>query len=1231
MTRKSRGKAQPSAAAWLTGGGEMGERIRAHDWARTSLGPVDTWPQSLRSAVSILLPSKAQIALFWGEDLVTLYNDAYRQVFGAKHPGALGMPIREAWGELWGKGLKALFDGVLDTGEAFWGQDLPFFMERNGYVEETYFDVSYDPVRDESGRVAGVFCIVSDKTGRVVGERRLRALRDLRGIGQQAASVPEVYRAAAKVLSDYAEDIPFAQLYDVENGVPRLAGACRLDTPLDVPLAAEIRVLRADQLARFGALRAGPYPEAIQEMALVPFAVANESKQSWLVAGINPRRRFDEGYADFLRLAAANVGSALASVGALEEERRRAEALAEIDRAKTAFFSNVSHEFRTPLTLMLGPIEDLLGRDLPPDMRAQLEVVGRNGQRLLKLVNTLLDFARIEAGRAQAAYQPTDIAVLTADLASNFRSACERAGLRLEVNCASGAEPAYVDREMWEKIVLNLLSNAFKFTLDGGISVCVQHEENRFELRVSDTGIGIPAEELPRMFERFHRVEDARGRSHEGSGIGLALVQELVRLHGGDISVQSTLGTGTTFTVTLPRGRAHLPVERVKTDEGSTAVISRRADSYVAEALGWLQETEKPIQGASGVRVLLADDNADLREYARRLLAEHYEVEAVADGEAALEAARARPPEIIVSDVMMPRLDGFGLIAALRADPALRGIPVILLSARAGEEARVEGLGKGADDYLVKPFSARELLVRVGALLRSAEAHRHAEAARAQFETLLNEAPIGVYLIDEDFRIAAVNPIARPVFGDRPGLIGSDFDQVIHRLWSKDDADQIVQIFRRTLETGKAHLVPEWTEKRLDTGVAEFYEWQVSRIPLPGGRKGVVCYFRDISKAVAAREALREADSRKDEFIATLAHELRNPLAPLRSSLDILKLGGPPQPPADMALDIMDRQLNHLVRLVDDLMEVSRITRGNIDLRKEPVRLEVVLRNAMEAAEPLIRARHHRLHVSLPPEPIMLEADPVRLAQIFGNLLNNAAKYSEDGADISIEARREGGEAIIVVSDTGDGIDPAQLPQLFRIFTRGNWRTGRNQSGLGIGLALVQRLAELHGGRVQAASAGRGKGSRFTVRLPATNARPTVVAGAVQHPTVPPVTILLVDDNRDAADSMRMLLKQFGAEVRVAHDGAEALEAFEACSPRVVLLDIGMPGMDGYEVARRLRASPSGARAALVALTGWGQDEDRRRVREAGFDHHLVKPADFGTLQTLIASIQSKMERPAAS
>jgi PAS domain S-box-containing protein len=1160
----------PASLSFLEGGGEMGTLIRARDWSATSLGAVERWPQSLRTAVSMLLPSKAQIILFWGPQFVVFYNDAYRPVFGAKHPEALGLPGSAAWSEIWDTQLHALLAGVVSSGEAFWASDLLFMLERHGFLEETYFDVSYDPVRVESGAVGGVYCIVTETTGRVIGERRLALLRDLASCNAAARSAREACALAMDALAARPQDVAFALAFLDEE-----LQAC-------TPAAQE-------------KLRETP-PGLVQELSSGPCR---------LVVGLNPQRPFDEQYRGFLWLVADSVATGIANARAYEQEKTRAEALAEIDRAKTAFFSNVSHEFRTPLTLMLGPLEDLLQRRadaMPAASREALEVVQRNGQRLLKLVNTLLDFARIEAGRARASYEPVDLAALTAELAANFRSACERAGLRLEVDCPPCGEPAYVDREMWEKIVLNLLSNAFKFTFEGAISVSLRREQD-FVLEVRDTGSGIPAAELARMFERFHRVEGARGRSHEGSGIGLALVQELAKMHGGSISVESEVGRGSVFRVRIPRGAAHLARERVKAprEPASTAV---RASAYVAEALSWLPGTQDIATRHAGKRVLLADDNADLREYVRRLLAEHYEVEAVADGQSALAAARARRPDLVVTDVMMPRLDGFALISELRADEALRDVPVIALSARAGEEARLEGLDRGADEYLVKPFSARELLVRVGTLLRSTELRQRAqEQLRDYLEGLLE----GFVAYDENWVMTYINAA-----GER--LLGRRREEVLGKTWHQAFphavGNPVDQMYQRVMRTRQA--------ESLEYDYAHYgRSFEIGASPVRSG--GVAVYFRDITERRRAEEALRESDRRKDDFMAMLAHELRNPLAPIRNGLHLLQLSGSREGGLAPIIEMIERQVSQLVRLTDDLLEMSRITRGVLELRRERVQAQAVARNAVETAEPAIRAAGHRLTLDLPPEPLWVEGDPVRLAQILANLLNNAARYTDHGGSIRLTARRDGAHAAVSVRDNGAGIPREQLGKVFEMFTR-----GERSTGLGIGLALARSLAAMHGGTVQAASEGSGKGAEFTLRLPLASGEQSLSAPpAREMPGLAPRRILVVDDNRDAADSLGMLLRFLGADVQVAHGGHEALDAFEAYQPSVVLLDIGMPGMDGYQVARAIRGRENGAGVPLVALTGWGQEEDRRRSREAGFDHHLIKPADIAALQSLLASLEA--------
>jgi PAS domain S-box-containing protein len=494
-----------------------------------------------------------------------------------------------------------------------------------------------------------------------------------------------------------------------------------------------------------------------------------------LVVGLNPFRQFNTDYQSFLSLIASQIGASLTVAKAYEEERKRAEALAEIDQAKTAFFSNVSHEFRTPLTLMLGPIEELLKETSPNTTRDQLETVHRNGLRLLKLVNTLLDFSRIEAGRVQVNYEQVNLTTLTQDLASAFRSLIEKAGLKFTVECKPMGHPAYVDKEMWEKIIFNLLSNAFKFTFEGGIELRLESTDKNAILTVEDTGAGIPSRELPNIFKRFHRVQNVRARTYEGSGIGLSLVVELVKLHGGDITVSSQPGEGSSFQVTIPLGKSHLPAHESR--QSSALRTTLNATGFIDEALHWSScstpqrsniSAKQTAFGEALPRIIVADDNADMREYVARLLRERYEVETVSDGVAALEAARRSRPAAIVTDVMMPAMDGFELLGAIRKSESLKTVPVILLSARAGDEARLEGLEHQADDYLVKPFSGRELITRLEThlkLLQSREEmYRSEERLRDEtrkisdrLESILSSMDDHFLILNHDFRFLYVN------------------------------------------------------------------------------------------------------------------------------------------------------------------------------------------------------------------------------------------------------------------------------------------------------------------------------------------------------------------------------------------------------------------------------------------------------------------------------------------
>ena len=501
-----------------------------------------------------------------------------------------------------------------------------------------------------------------------------------------------------------------------------------------------------------------------------------------------------------------------------------------------------------------------------------------------------------------------------------------------------------------------------------------------------------------------------------------------------------------------------------------------------------------------------------------------------------------------------------------------------------------------------------------------AERRRTEDALRtrtAQFETLLNNAPLGVYLVDADFRLRELNPTARRLFGGSPDLIGRDFVEVLHILWPKTYADEVVRLFRRTLETGQPYFVPERIEERRDIQKTEIYEWQINRIPLPDGRLGIVCYFRDISERVRVRHALEAADRQKNEFLAMLAHELRNPLAPIHSSGELLARTLMENEQARAAVAVIRRQVSHLTRLVDDLLDVSRISQGRIDLRLECLPLEAAIAQAIECVEPLVREKGHNLTITANDSPLFVSADPARLVQCIANVLMNAVKYTGPGGQIRVESRNEGEEAVVSISDNGIGISEELCPHVFDLFVQGTRTLDRAQGGLGIGLAVAKRLIEMHRGRVSVASHGAGHGAAFEIRLP----RIVSVAGSsgVHAPLrVPPRRVLIVDDNTDAADSLAVLLSLEGHETRAIYSAREAIARAESFQPDVILLDIGLPEMDGYEVARCIRELPGGRAVKLVAVTGYGGSEDRMRTRAAGFDAHLLKPLELALLARVL-------------
>ncbi|MGE0546259.1 MAG: ATP-binding protein [Kofleriaceae bacterium] len=988
----------------------MGAVMRQTDWASTPLGDPDRWSPTLRMMVALLLRNRSAMLLLWGPQLVQIYNDAYRPVLGDKHPQSMGQPASECWPEIWHV-IGPMLEAPLHRGTATTSDDLFLLVSRKGFAEETHFKVAYSPVPDPTAvsGIGGVLATVVETTEQAYVDRQLRTLREL-GVGAaEAKSAGAACVTAGATLGHNDWDVPFAlfYLFDDDGSHARLAASVGFDHrdpniapdqidlndaaaiwPIaEVAAATQPRVL-TELDDRFDALPAGRWSDSPHTAFAIRLASPEQSQAyGVIIFGVSPHRELDASYRTFFELVAAQVTSAVRNARSFEVERQRAEALAELDRAKTTFFSNVSHEFRTPLTLMLGPIEEELAdrsEQLAPERRERLELIRRNGLRLHKLVNTLLEFSRMEAGRTQAVFMPVDLCALTSDLAASFRSVIESSGLQLIVECEPAATVAYVDPSLWEKIVLNLISNAFKFTFEGEIRVGITELDEHIELFVADTGAGIPAHELSRIFERFHRVAGSHGRSHEGTGIGLALVNELVKLHGGRVEVDSEVGRGTTFRVRIPKGSAHLPADRVATTLRPPLHHEGAAAAFLSEIAQWNGEQvrsavaaaeQHTIAGNAGnARIIVADDNVDMRNYIGRLLARYWQVEMVGDGVAALAAARQHAPDLILSDVMMPRMDGLTLLRELRADDRTKSIPVILLSARAGEESTIEGLESGADEYLVKPFSARELIARVNSQIAVSRLRKQAVVAAHEHAA---------------------------------------------------DATRLLA---------------------------------------------------DAQHATRARE----------EILAVVSHDLRNPLSAIDLASQLLERSFERDETsthdARMRRQVatIRRAATRMTRMIGDLLDIARIDAGRLAIERQPHSIATLLDETREAFDAQAHDRRLSLVVDVAPGLPVVDCDRERVLQVLGNLVANALKFTEPGGTVTLSALPHGDRIMVSVRDTGRGIAADALAHVFERY----WHsTQRNREGHGLGLSIAKGIVEAHGGTIDAISE-LGRGSMFSFTLP---------------------------------------------------------------------------------------------------------------------------------------------------
>ncbi|MBG9376536.1 response regulator [Panacibacter sp. DH6] len=1203
---------------FLSGGGEMGERIRNFDWSKTSLGEPHQWDESLKTCIRIMLSSTQPIWIGWGSDLIKFYNDPYKAIVGGKHPHALGMPARIVWSDIWSD-IEPMLKKVMEEDTGTYVESQLLIMERYGYKEETYYTFSYTPVLGNDLKPAGMICYNTADTERILNERALETLKQLNALIQKDAE-DEVYRQAINAISSNTRDFPFAIVYKIAEDMsfaeaiawtgfepgnmesPVIIDLRNSDLPNFRTAVFEQKTVVSKNTGRWKDLPKGTWDIMPDHYVHVPIKSATETHPLAIMTfGLNPYRKFDGRFENFIRQIADQVTLNANNALAYQAEKKRKEALEELDRAKTIFFTNISHEFRTPLTLILGNLDEIVAdKFVTAGTLDKLIVTRRNALRLLKLVNTLLDFSRIESGRHLASFTKTDIVAITKNLTANFTSVIDKAGLSFEINAQPIQQAVYVDRQMWEKIIFNLLSNAFKYTLTGGISVKLFTKEEQLVLQVKDTGVGIPQQELPLIFDRFHRVQNVVGRSHEGTGIGLSLIKELVQLHGGSITAESEPGRGSIFTVNIPLGKDHLPASQVN------AVLTEETEipemAFVEEVNVLVREhTSKDLPArdvSNKLPILVADDNADMLHYLQSLLENEYTVITAVNGVDALQKVEAHKPYLVLSDVMMPVMNGIELLKTIKANVETESIPVILLTARAGEESMIEGYEIGADDYLVKPFSAKELLARIRAHIKIIKTKRHlqshlreffmqapvsigvvkgpnhvweivnqnmlkisgrqtieellgkplfksipegagqgyeevfdsvyktghrvvfeetsldlirkgnketvylkiifepyrnedgvvtgvmfiayditehvtarkrVEESEYRFKGMANEAPIFVWLTDKDLRTTFLNKTGLTYFGypENADISKLSWKTFIH---PEDLAHVLDAMHQSAIDK-----TPYSIEIRLRNEEAGEYRWFLDK-GVPRYENNSFIGFVGTSMDIHDQKIKEQA---KDEFISIAGHELKTPLTSAKAYLQI-------------ACDALNKEkansveyveraansLDKLNRLIAELLDMSRIQNGKLQLNLAPFNFQTLISSVLESVQPT--SKHHILHNGN--ADVTVTGDRERLQQVLINLLNNAIKYSPGAGYITVHTIIVDHNIRVAVKDSGIGIARNNLNKIFQRFYRVD-ETGKAFHGLGIGLYVAADIIQRHGGKLWAESE-LGKGSTFFFEIP---------------------------------------------------------------------------------------------------------------------------------------------------
>ncbi|PVF95897.1 hypothetical protein CPB86DRAFT_737923 [Serendipita vermifera] len=1177
-------------------GHSMFEMIEAFPWETTSLGPKASWDPCLRQASQLILTYPYPAALWWGDELVTFYNDPYSVMLTTKHPRIFGQAGMEAWGEIWdtlGPALTVCMKGI-----PVFKQDDLLFMDRleseTQRLEETYHTWSWVPILGQDGKFAGIFNTTVETSSKVIAERRMSTLQTLGNRASTAPNRESFCQATLSSLEENDKDIPFALLYlmdseshtgeasqrigEVGYGVTQICLRLRgvIGVPDKNPYAPETFSFTFSPLGTTSSTSSlerfcWPFEQATHERTFVPFPVLPEvaksfERRSWgdptthavimplssdldskplgfLIMGLNTRRNFDADYRSWISLLKSALDSYLTGSIAREEEVKRANYLAELDAAKTALFSNASHELRTPLTLIAGPVNDIINITTDPLIRSKLSTASRNIDRLTRLVDSLMDFSRLEAGKVEGRYIPVQFGSFVAERARVFQPIIEKGSLKFNIIYdEEETRQLFIDVDYMEKIIFNVIGNAFKYTMEGGIEVEVVYTDKDASLIVRDTGVGIPETDLPRIWERFHRVE-ATSRSHEGTGIGLSLTKQFVELHGGRISVKSVVPTlhstdhGSEFKATFPLGKDHLPAARCFEDI-CFPQKKNYARGIVAEAARWAlpghptpsTDSEEFSSGSDPQRmadlalessdlILLADDNQDMLEYIRDIFSKYCRVKTASNGRIALELARKHSPHLIISDVMMPALDGFGLVNSIKEDPMLESTPIILLSARAADANRAEGMLSGADDYVSKPFSSRELLARASFHIQLGKRRREMEAKfkerTKEMQILSDLSPSGLFRLDIKGQMAQCNNRFRELAGMREGE-ENNWLEFVH----VDYRSRVQSTLREALEKESLTQV-DFVFSNGNWVKGHVRWWPLGLVGTVTDMSLTRLYEDSLKKrAKEAEERRIEAEERRkgqELLVDVTSHELRQPVSAVINCANLVyknlnklreKLGECAKVKRgfmvdDELLSQLDEDLESLNgieicglaqgHIVNDILTLSRMQLHMLALQDSvfPLVREVRQVCSIFINEMRIKGITHSLTFGPSVQTLAVKyvsGDKIRFGQVITNLLSNAIRFSQLSErkviDIAVDVSRhppdsevgclkpEGKEKDLVpfaegelspvyiyvsVHDSGPGLKPEDLEILFQRFQKGT-NSEETFGGSGLGLFVSRHV-----------------------------------------------------------------------------------------------------------------------------------------------------------------------------